>query len=251
MEYLVGASLALGISLCATVFGFDRDRVLYPFMAIVVASYYELFAAIAGLMPVVWQELLAFFAFAALGILGFKTNLWLVVAALAGHGLFDLAHPHLIINPGTPSWWPMFCMTYDIVAAGYLALLLRGATRPALVRVDHPIRPYVQAELDAARRPASRASQTEGFHNLERAHVLSQVSTREHVRVHWRMMIWAMQQRDVKEFAGQLVRIVGAATKTAFGLVPSGNTGGANVSPFRPMPIAEDIAAILAKTAAK
>ena len=51
------------------------------------------------------------------------------------------------------------------------------------------------------------------------------------------MFLWGLQQRDAKECLGQLFRIVGAATKTAFGLIPYGNTGGANVSPFKPMPV--------------
>jgi hypothetical protein len=44
------------------------------------------------------------------------------------------------------------------------------------------------------------------------------------------------------------LRIVGAATKTAFGLVPIGTTGGANVSPLKPMPVAGDLAEVLAAT---
>jgi hypothetical protein len=32
----------------------------------------------------------------------------------------------LIQNPGVPAWWPGFCLTYDIAAAGYLAWILRS-----------------------------------------------------------------------------------------------------------------------------
>jgi len=38
---------------------------------------------------------------------------------------------------------------------------------------------------------------------------------------------------------------VGAATKTSFGLVPQGNTGGANVSPFKVMPVKPEYEAII------
>ena len=51
------------------------------------------------------------------------------------------------------------------------------------------------------------------------------------------MLQWAIQNRKLKEFFGQTFRVAGAATKTAAGLVPKGNTGGANVSPFKQMPI--------------
>jgi hypothetical protein len=57
-------------------------------------------------------------------VVGFRTSLWLVAAALAAHGLFDLVHARLIINPGVPTWWPPFCLSFDVVAAAYLAWLL-------------------------------------------------------------------------------------------------------------------------------
>jgi len=50
----------------------------------------------------------------------------LVVAALLAHGVFDFIHAHLVPNPGVPAWWPGFCLTYDIAAAGYLAWILRS-----------------------------------------------------------------------------------------------------------------------------
>ncbi len=81
--------------------------------------------------------------------------------------------------------------------------------------------------------------------HLERAHVLGQESTYWHVHVHYLMLLWAFRYRSVREILGQVFRIVGAATKTAFGLVPQGNTGGANVSPFRKMPIAPELADVI------
>ena len=109
-------------------------------------------------------------------------------------------------------------------------------------RFAENIRPYVDSELRAAEQDAARE-----FAHLERAHVLGQASTREHVRVHWRMLKWAWRHRDAREFFGQTFRIAGAATKTFVGFVPEGNTGGANVSPVRPMPIDPELAAIIEK----
>ena len=48
-----------------------------------------------------------------------------------------------------------------------------------------------------------------------------------------------------REFFGQVIRLTGAATKTFIGLVPTGNTGGANVSAIRPMPIDPELARII------
>ncbi|MBK6529858.1 MAG: DUF3703 domain-containing protein [Deltaproteobacteria bacterium] len=103
------------------------------------------------------------------------------------------------------------------------------------------IRPHVDAELRAADEAEARDDASSAFTHLERAHVLGQAATVEHVRVHWRMLLWGLRRRDVRECLGQVVRLCGAATKTAFGLVPHGNTGGANVSPIAPMPIPPDL----------
>ncbi|MGB6054785.1 MAG: DUF3703 domain-containing protein [Burkholderiaceae bacterium] len=105
------------------------------------------------------------------------------------------------------------------------------------------IRPHVDTELGAATQAERLGQQQRAFAHLERAHVLGQASTVQHVRVHWAMLLWGIRQRRPRECAGQLPRIVGAASKTAFGLVPHGNTGGANVSPFKPMPIAPELEA--------
>lgn len=103
------------------------------------------------------------------------------------------------------------------------------------------IRPYVNAELKAASSLNAQGQAKPAFTHLERAHVLCQASIIHHVRVHWRMLLWGVQQRDLKECLGQLFRIIGAATKTAFGLIPYGNTGGANVSPFKPMAVPAEL----------
>jgi hypothetical protein len=59
------------------------------------------------------------------------------------------------------------------------------------------------------------------------------------------MLLWGVRRRRLREVAGQVLRIVGAATKTTFGLVPSGNTGGSNVSPFRRLPIPVELQSII------
>jgi hypothetical protein len=83
-----------------------------------------LFAAISGSSVALAAESVGIVGFVALAVLGFRTSLWWVVAALAGHGVYDFFHPHLITNPGVPLWWPAFCGTYDIVAAVVLAWML-------------------------------------------------------------------------------------------------------------------------------
>ena len=112
------------------------------------------------------------------------------------------------------------------------------------------IRPYVEREILAAYHAEAEGKPEVAFSHLERAHILGQTSTVEHVRVHWHMFLWSIRQSDVRECLGQLLRIVGASIGTVLGLVPQGNTGGTNVTPFKSMPIPPDLAALIEKARA-
>jgi hypothetical protein len=134
MGYAIGIVLALIVSCFARVVGLDRDRAFYPTVTIVIALLYVLFAVIGGSTEALAVDGTVMAAFAAVATIGFRKNLWLVVACLAAHGVLDLFHGHVVRNPGVPEWWPAFCSTYDVVAAGVLAwLLMRSkiAARPA------------------------------------------------------------------------------------------------------------------------
>ena len=125
MAWVIGALLAFAVGLFATGFGLDRDRAFYPTVMIVIASLYSLFAAMGDSSHALVLESLIGAVFVAVAVWGFRTSLWLVAAALAAHGIFDLGHAALISNPGVPQWWPGFCATYDVTAAVYLAWLLK------------------------------------------------------------------------------------------------------------------------------
>ena len=107
------------------------------------------------------------------------------------------------------------------------------------------IRPHVERELIAARDARKSGAPADEFHHLENAHVLGQESTYWHTKVHVLMLQWAIRNRSLSEMIGQVIRIIGAATKTAIGLVPEGNTGGSNVSPLRRMPVAFELRQII------
>ena len=62
-----------------------------------------------------------------------------------------------------------------------------------------------------------------------------------HVRTHAAMFTSALRRRDRHELVGQLFRIIVAAPGSMTGKYPVGNTGGADVSAFRPMPIPDDL----------
>ncbi len=140
MEYIVGVALALFVCGAASLLGMDRDRVFYPTVLIVIATYYVLFAVMDGSHKVLLSEIAIAAVFTVVAVVGFKRNLWLVAAALAGHGLMDFFHHTLVHNTGVPRGWPGFCLAFDLTAAVFVGcvLALRAhvtAQRPALTRV--------------------------------------------------------------------------------------------------------------------
>lgn len=124
MEYAVGVILGIAVGIFSTMVGLDRDRALYPAILIVIASYYGLYAVLGGSNTALIHETIVALVFVVIAAIGFRTNLWLVAAGIAGHGVMDIFHHLFIDNPGLPAWWPMFCMSIDIVLGIYLAIML-------------------------------------------------------------------------------------------------------------------------------
>jgi hypothetical protein len=138
VPYLIGLALALMVCALAAWVGFDRDRAFYPVLLVVVASYYVLFAVIGGERRALLVETIIMVAFVVVALIGFSRSLWLVVAALAVHGLMDVFHGALVTNPGVPAWWPSFCLTFDITAAAYLAWVIQRDGRAAPPAAEEP-----------------------------------------------------------------------------------------------------------------
>jgi hypothetical protein len=135
MPYVIGIVLSAGVAVFARYVGFDRDRAFYPTVVIVIAAYYVLFAAMSGSVQTVVIESVVMTLFAAAAVAGFKSSPWIVVAALAGHGVFDAVHGYVIENAGVPAWWPAWCFAYDVGAAACLAWLIKRGPRTTDARL--------------------------------------------------------------------------------------------------------------------
>jgi len=133
MEYLIGVILSLAVVGLATVVGFDRERAFYPVVMIVIASYYVLFAAMGASGRTLVIEIVIASAFLLVAVFGYRRSLWLVVAALIGHGTFDYVHHFFIDNPGVPHWWLGFCLAFDVLLGVFLTVrLIRHPERVSL-----------------------------------------------------------------------------------------------------------------------
>ncbi len=100
-------------------------------------------------------------------------------------------------------------------------------------------------ELDAARAAKERGDGNGEWRHLERAHILSQPMAVPHTRTHAATVTCGVRRRDRGEVAGQLLRLLLAGPASLTSRYPVGNTGVADVSAFTPMPVPEDLRALL------
>lgn len=103
------------------------------------------------------------------------------------------------------------------------------------------LRAAFNKEMQQARTLYAEQRYPQCFHHLERAHILGQRHYVPHVNNHYWMLKVGWRLRDAREVVGQLLRIVGSVG-SLIGWIPIGNTGGANVSAIKPMPIPPDLA---------
>jgi Protein of unknown function (DUF3703) len=106
----------------------------------------------------------------------------------------------------------------------------------------------LEHEFSLARELLDRGDFDRALLHLERAHVLGQAHTRWHVLAHWLMLKVAIRRHQGIAAMGQAVRIVLGAIGSAVGRVPTGNTGGSDVSMFARMPIAPELLRIMEST---
>jgi hypothetical protein len=118
-------------------------------------------------------------------------------------------------------------------------------TRTLTTDVRTRLREAWSVELAAARSARSTGDTSAEWTHLERAHILSQPMAGPHVRTHVAMLAAALRRRDRHELVGQLFRTIVAAPGSITGKYPVGNTGGADVSAFAPMPIPNDLRPLL------
>ena len=104
-----------------------------------------------------------------------------------------------------------------------------------------------ETEMAAGRRLIESGDLDEAFRRIERAHVLGQRYVVPHVRAHWRMLRIGLARRSIREIRGQVPRLVFGAIGSAVGVVPTGNTGGCNISMFARLPIDPELASLLAE----
>ncbi|QNF34843.1 DUF3703 domain-containing protein [Adhaeribacter swui] len=118
-------------------------------------------------------------------------------------------------------------------------------------KMPRTLRPYYEQELKEYQQNEQKQQLVKAWYHLERAHILGQPYPVEHTVVHGKMLAFGIKSRNTKEVVGQLPRLLVGGIKSWAGTIPVGNTGGANVAAWKPMPIPDDLQEIIRQANSK
>ncbi|MCG7501842.1 DUF3703 domain-containing protein [Tenacibaculum sp. Mcav3-52] len=95
-------------------------------------------------------------------------------------------------------------------------------------------------QLTLAKKALKSKSFQVSFYHLENAHVLGQKHVYRHSISHYYMLVYGIKTNSSKEIIGQLFRIIASILFTLI-WVPTGNTGGTNISAVKPIPVRKEL----------
>lgn len=109
------------------------------------------------------------------------------------------------------------------------------------------LKPYFDQELTEYTWYLEAENLRAAWNHLERAHIIGQAYPYYHSYVHWKMLLFGIRIKDIKEVIGQIPRLLVGGVKSFVGKIPVGNTGRANIPPLKPLPISEELLSIFKK----
>lgn len=119
--------LAIGAALAGlTIWFFNRvghkqERRGYAYALIVAALIYIGFSLRSERVAWILIETGGLAIFAPLAVWGLKRSPWFLVAGWAGHTVWDAGLHFAGDTPFVPRWYPVVCITYDLIIAASIA----------------------------------------------------------------------------------------------------------------------------------
>lgn len=89
----------------------------------------------------------------------------------------------------------------------------------------------IKQKIEDARK-AKQRNYDEALRLLEDAHLLAQPMAWAHTKVHWQMLLLAIEYKNLKELLGQIARLFLAAPGSLLGKAPKGNVGSTRMGIF-------------------
>jgi hypothetical protein len=123
----VGVVSAIVVVLLFKSWGLERTKWAYPVLLAEFPVNYWIFAIHGSDSAALLKELLVGLAFLAVAYIAYKVKSLVTLLLLAFgyvmHAAYDFSHDFFFVNAGTPTWWPEFCASVDVLIGAYLAYL--------------------------------------------------------------------------------------------------------------------------------
>lgn len=107
------------------------------------------------------------------------------------------------------------------------------------------LKKILDEEITSYKLGLSNANHDLCFKHLGRAHIISQRNVLLHLYVHKLMLQYSFSRKDMKEVAGQVLRLIVTVPGHILGKAPHGNIGWATVGLVQTMPLPDDLKEIL------
>ena len=124
-QLILGAVLALLFILFARTRGPQREPLIYSIGLIVAAFLYVAFSFTGATTEWFIIELIGLVVFTLIAVLGLRVSPWFLVIGWASHVWWDVLLHFVREQPFVPDWYPLACISFDLIVAGYIAVKLR------------------------------------------------------------------------------------------------------------------------------
>ena len=121
IEILLGTVLAILTIWIFRMMAEKRERANYAIALIIAALIYVGFSLFADDPRWILVELVGVAIYLVFAILGLRYSAWFLAIGWAAHIVWDMGvHASPTIS-FVPEWYPLLCVAYDVVIAGYIA----------------------------------------------------------------------------------------------------------------------------------
>lgn len=126
LQLLLGAAGGGVLILLARLWGAKRELRLYAISLIVAALIYVVFTARGASFNWLALEIAGLVLFTLLALLGLKASAFILALAWALHAAWDVLLHKLYDAAFVPDWYPLVCLSFDLLLAGYIAVYARS-----------------------------------------------------------------------------------------------------------------------------
>lgn len=120
LQLLLGAVSCLVFIFLARLLSPKRELKLYSITLIITALIYVGFTLRGATTGWLVVELIGAVVFTVLALVGLKFSALLLAFAWAAHSAWDVVLHKLFDVAFVPDWYPLACLSFDLVLAGYL-----------------------------------------------------------------------------------------------------------------------------------